>query len=850
MKIRKITFSYCLLLFLFATQLFSLASDKDKVLVKNSDKITNTTILFQENFEDTDFASRGWYDALRGTITTEEHIEGSASCLECRFLQGERGCEGGTPGRHLFEETDEIYLSYYVKYSANYTGSDKPYHPHEFHFITNENSVYVGPAYTHLTLYIEHNEGEPLLAIQDAENIDESNIGVDLSDITEERAVAGCNGDSDGYGEGDCYLSGNLHRNGKQWRTGDIYFQDTPGKYYKNDWHFIEAYFKLNSIAEGKGIPDGVVRYWFDGEVLIDNDDVMLRTGQHPDMKFNQFLMAPYIGDGSPVEQVMWIDDLTVATSRVNTETQDSVPDWKSYPYTEDGSILNFPEDEGWHPNEDTEWWYTCAHVTGDSTGTEYSFMLTYFYHPQFGFNGFRIFNIADDTEGFFYTDTKPCNYDILAQDYLNIQASVFGGANEEWVTLEDESSELIPFQYHLAASSQNGSIDVNYNTLKRPLMVGGTGFMYQGKAGYTYYYSQTMLEVSGDITINGVSESINGTAWIDRQYGQFDPSQGEAYEWFCVQLSNGMDLNFWNVFTEQSQIPDTSTYRMCSIYINDSTNLFTSDFELKRQKYSFMPDSAMCYAQKWNFLYEDIDLTITTEYNDNEDPSPFRFYEGSTFIEGTVDGEPVTGVGFAELLHSYENPEINIISPKGYVEWNEAKPVIWQINNPDEGRPLYYDIEIKPNDTVTHILRAQRLEDTIYYWNTTGYGLGTELSIKITAYSIDSVLIGIDETENPLIIIATGVDDYRKEYLGLSVIPNPFSEASTLSFNLPNAVIVNLIITNLLGSEVVRVINNEFSETGQHSIDYDATNLPAGVYFCTIRAGAYTETVKMVVIR
>ena len=33
-------------------------------------------------------------------------------------------------------------------------------------------------------------------------------------------------------------------------------------------------------------------------------------------MQFNQFLLTPYIGDGSPVDQYMWVDDLVVATSR------------------------------------------------------------------------------------------------------------------------------------------------------------------------------------------------------------------------------------------------------------------------------------------------------------------------------------------------------------------------------------------------------------------------------------------------------------------------------------------------------------------------------------------------------
>ena len=51
-----------------------------------------------------------------------------------------------------------------------------------------------------------------------------------------------------------------------------------------------------------------------------------MRTGENPDMKFNQFLIAPYIGDGSPVEQTMWIDNLTVSTHRINEEVDNQPP--------------------------------------------------------------------------------------------------------------------------------------------------------------------------------------------------------------------------------------------------------------------------------------------------------------------------------------------------------------------------------------------------------------------------------------------------------------------------------------------------------------------------------------------
>ena len=46
-----------------------------------------------------------------------------------------------------------------------------------------------------------------------------------------------------------------------------------------------------------------------------------VREGWHslcdPTLQFSQFLIGPYIGDGSPVDQSMWIDNLRVATGRI-----------------------------------------------------------------------------------------------------------------------------------------------------------------------------------------------------------------------------------------------------------------------------------------------------------------------------------------------------------------------------------------------------------------------------------------------------------------------------------------------------------------------------------------------------
>ena len=220
--------------------------------------------------------------------------------------------------RKKFSPTDEVYIRYMVKYSANWEGSNQSYHPHEFYLLTNLEGDWAGPAYTHLTAYVEQNEGTPLISIQDGMNIDTNNLGVNLTNTTENRAVAGCNGDSDGYGNGDCYVLGSSYVNGKSWRAGKIYFSDSPGTYYKNDWHQVEAYIKLNSIANGVGVADGIIKYWYDGSLIIDHQDVMMRTAKNPNMMFNQLLIGPYIGDGSPVDQTFWMDQLTVATAPVS----------------------------------------------------------------------------------------------------------------------------------------------------------------------------------------------------------------------------------------------------------------------------------------------------------------------------------------------------------------------------------------------------------------------------------------------------------------------------------------------------------------------------------------------------
>lgn len=275
------------------------------------------TVLFQENFNDTNFSSRGWYDlqGSGGTISTAEHAPGSTASFECHFLQSGTKCSGGSPMRHAFTASSQVYISYWIKHGSNWIGSGTTYHPHLIYLLTNMNAAYSGLAYTYLTAYVEENQGYPVLSFQDGQNIDETKIGVDLTTVTENRAVAGCNGAQPNIGqpESDCFLSGTVHWNGLIWKGATASFFDQN---QKTNWHFIETYFQLNTISNGIGQPNGIVKHWYDGQLIIDHSNVIIRTGKNPSMQFNQFILTPYIGPGSPADQTIWYDELFIATSR------------------------------------------------------------------------------------------------------------------------------------------------------------------------------------------------------------------------------------------------------------------------------------------------------------------------------------------------------------------------------------------------------------------------------------------------------------------------------------------------------------------------------------------------------
>jgi hypothetical protein len=78
---------------------------------------------------------------------------------------------------------------------------------------------------------------------------------------------------------------------------------------------------------------------------------------------------------------------------------------------------------------------------------------------------------------------------------------------------------------------------------------------------------------------------------------------------------------------------------------------------------------------------------------------------------------------------------------------------------------------------------------------------------------------------------------------------PNPFNPSTTISFSLPQPGDVTIALYDVLGKEIAQMVNERL-EAGQYSVSFSAHSLPSGLYFYHMRAGNFSETKKMTLIK
>ncbi|MCF6238340.1 MAG: multicopper oxidase domain-containing protein [Candidatus Marinimicrobia bacterium] len=95
---------------------------------------------------------------------------------------------------------------------------------------------------------------------------------------------------------------------------------------------------------------------------------------------------------------------------------------------------------------------------------------------------------------------------------------------------------------------------------------------------------------------------------------------------------------------------------------------------------------------------------------------------------------------------------------------------------------------------------------------------------------------------------------DIPKTFILKAAYPNPFNPSTTLSFELPRASNIELIVFDVQGKQVMRIASGERSggsyDYQWHGQNEDGEQLPSGMYFARLQSDSYSNTVKLLYLK
>ncbi len=163
----------------------------------------------------------------------------------------------------------------------------------------------------------------------------------------------------------------------------------------------------------------------------------------------------------------------------------------------------------------------------------------------------------------------------------------------------------------------------------------------------------------------------------------------------------------------------------------------------------------------------------------------------------------------------------------------------------------------------------SAQTQNTKVPWSSFNTGTGVSRSANTAVLSsTGEVLLGPSEGENTrtesgfLVVVlqqqaALGVEEQAGLPGSFALhqnYPNPFNPTTTIQFDLPLATDIHIVVYDLLGREVVRLLNQHL-EPGYHQLvwngrDRRGRSVPTGMYIVLMVTPEYTRSIKMLLLK
>ena len=342
---------------------------------------------------------------------------------------------------------------------------------------------------------------------------------------------------------------------------------------------------------------------------------------------------------------------------------------------------LEFPRDQGQHPDFRQEWWYLTGNLDS-ADGHRFGFELTIFRfalppdtpEPAAG-------DSSADAESspwrtnqiylghFAVTDVARHRFRFTAK--LSRGALGLAGAQADpfrvWIgnwrisqtaaqqtTRTTIASTREHAAWQLQAAGQGYVLALTAQPLMAPVLNGERGLSRKsGEPGNaTYYYSIPRVSVRGTISRDGHPLQVHGLAWLDREWGSGSLGPQEVgWDWFGLQLGDGSCLMFYSL-RDRNGIKDRYSAGTWVAADGRARPLSRDDVHIQVLEYWTDPSGAR-YPSRWRMVASalGLDVTVHPVLADQELLTSPRYWEGAVDVSGTRGGRPISGRGYVELV-------------------------------------------------------------------------------------------------------------------------------------------------------------------------------------------------------
>jgi len=138
--------------------------------------------------------------------------------------------------------------------------------------------------------------------------------------------------------------------------------------------------------------------------------------------------------------------------------------------------------------------------------------------------------------------------------------------------------------------------------------------------------------------------------------------------------------------------------------------------------------------------------------------------------------------------------------------------------------------------------------------WVSLGTGIPSTYVWCLALDSLDYMYAGTENgtvyrSNNTVTEVINNFPNELKHFFLNQNYPNPFNPATTIRYQLPERSLVTIKVYDILGREVATLVNEE-KPAGSYEVQFIGNGLTSGIYFYQIKAGEYSETKKMILLR